>query len=155
VVVFLALRAFASGCTALTGVEAISNGVPAFRKPKSRNAANTLGAMGIIALTMFAGVTFLAIRLHVHYVDQSRASDLVGYPTDKPDPPRDRADGRGVLRRQQHPPFLLRAFHPRDHPGARRHPRLHRLPRAGIDPRAGLVRAPPAAHARRPPRLQQ
>ena len=39
---FLALRAFSSGCTALTGVEAISNGVPAFRKPKSRNAATTL-----------------------------------------------------------------------------------------------------------------
>ena len=46
---FLVLRAFASGCAALTGVEAISNGVPAFRKPKSRNAATTLLMLGIVA----------------------------------------------------------------------------------------------------------
>jgi amino acid transporter len=51
-VVFLGLRAFASGCTALTGVEAISNGVPAFRKPKSKNAATTLALMSSIAVTM-------------------------------------------------------------------------------------------------------
>ena len=51
--VLLLLRAFASGCTALTGVEAISNGVPFFRVPKSKNAAITLLAMGIIAVTMF------------------------------------------------------------------------------------------------------
>ena len=86
VLLFLGLRAFASGCTALTGVEAISNGVPAFRKPKSKNAAATLALMGGIALTMFAGVTFLAIALHVHYVDASRSSDLVGYPSDQPIP---------------------------------------------------------------------
>src|SRR5438067_1294474 len=49
----LILRAFASGCTALTGVEAISNGVPAFRHPKARNAANTLAAMGALSITMF------------------------------------------------------------------------------------------------------
>jgi amino acid transporter len=59
----LLLRAFASGCTALTGVEAISNGVPAFRKPKSRNAAITLTLMGAIAITMFAGITVLAVAL--------------------------------------------------------------------------------------------
>jgi amino acid transporter len=64
--VFLLLRAFSSGCTALTGVEAISNGVPAFRKPKSRNAATTLALLGIIAVTMFAGVTVLALVSHVH-----------------------------------------------------------------------------------------
>ena len=46
------LRAFSSGCAALTGVEAISNGVPAFRKPKSRNAATTLVLLGTIAVTM-------------------------------------------------------------------------------------------------------
>jgi amino acid transporter len=62
--VFLALRAFASGCTALTGVEAISNGVPAFRVPKSRNAATTLVAMGALAVTMFGGITVLAIETH-------------------------------------------------------------------------------------------
>jgi len=59
--VFVVLRAFASGCTALTGVEAISNGVPYFRKPKSRNAAITLGGMGLLAVTMFLGVTWLAM----------------------------------------------------------------------------------------------
>ncbi|KUJ70473.1 DNA-binding protein [Streptomyces albus subsp. albus] len=67
----LALRAFSSGCTALTGVEAISNGVPAFRKPKSRNAANTLAAMGFIAVLMFSGVTTLAIVAEVHIADDS------------------------------------------------------------------------------------
>jgi amino acid transporter len=59
----LVLRAFASGCTALTGVEAISNGVPAFRKPKSANAAATLMIMGAIAITMFSGITALALHL--------------------------------------------------------------------------------------------
>ncbi len=59
----LFLRAFASGCTALTGVEAISNGVPAFRKPKARNAANTLAIMGVLSVTMFVGITVLALHL--------------------------------------------------------------------------------------------
>jgi amino acid transporter len=61
---FLALRAFASGCTALTGVEAISNGVPSFRPPKSRNAARTLVAMGSLAVAMFVGITILAVQTH-------------------------------------------------------------------------------------------
>ncbi|MFI6001594.1 APC family permease [Streptomyces sp. NPDC051366] len=64
--VLLAMRAFASGCTALTGVEAISNGVPAFQKPKSRNAANTLAAMGFLSVTMFLGITILAMVYEVH-----------------------------------------------------------------------------------------
>jgi amino acid transporter len=58
--VFLVLRAFSSGSAALTGVEAISNGVPAFRKPKSRNAATTLLLMGVLAITMFLGLIMLA-----------------------------------------------------------------------------------------------
>ena len=58
--VFLVLRAFSSGSAALTGVEAISNGVPAFRKPKSRNAATTLLMMGLIAVTMLMGLIVLA-----------------------------------------------------------------------------------------------
>jgi amino acid transporter len=61
--ILLALRAFASGCTALTGVEAISNGVPAFRKPKSKNAADTLAIMGCLSVAMFAGVTALALQM--------------------------------------------------------------------------------------------
>jgi amino acid transporter len=62
----LVLRAFASGCTALTGVEAISNGVPSFRPPKAKNAAATLLIMAVIAIIMFAGVTALALALHAH-----------------------------------------------------------------------------------------
>ena len=60
----LCLRAFASGCTALTGVEAISNGVPAFKKPKSKNAAATLVIMGALAISMFSGITALALATH-------------------------------------------------------------------------------------------
>ncbi|WP_405954053.1 amino acid permease [Streptomyces phaeochromogenes] len=67
----LVLRAFSSGCTALTGVEAISNGVPAFRKPKSQNAAATMVAMGAIAIVMFVGVTTLAIVSKVHITDDA------------------------------------------------------------------------------------
>ncbi len=58
--VFLVARAFSSGCAALTGVEAISNGVPAFRKPKSRNAATTLAMLGGLAVAMFMGMIVLA-----------------------------------------------------------------------------------------------
>jgi amino acid transporter len=76
-VLFLGLRAFASGCTALTGVEAISNGVPAFRKPKAKNAASTLALMGILAVTMFSGVTFLAIHLNVKITENN--ADLIGF----------------------------------------------------------------------------
>ena len=77
-VLVLALRAFASGCTALTGVEAISNGVPAFRKPKSRNAATTLAIMGGLAITMFSGITILALVTDVHMVEDP--SNLIGTP---------------------------------------------------------------------------
>jgi len=74
--VFLVLRAFASGCTALTGVEAVSNGVPAFEEPKSRNAATTLLVMGLLAITMFAGITVLALAAHVHMAEDP--ANLVG-----------------------------------------------------------------------------
>jgi len=62
---FLLLRAFASGCTALTGVEAISNGIPAFQKPEAENAGKTLLAMAVLLATMFLGITFLARSLEV------------------------------------------------------------------------------------------
>jgi amino acid transporter len=62
---FLILRAFSSGCTALTGVEAISNGVPAFRKPESQNAAQTLLTLGFLLAYLFLGITFLARVFHV------------------------------------------------------------------------------------------
>lgn len=57
---FLVLRAFASGCTALTGVEAISNAVPVFKRPEATNAGKTLLWMGGILVTMFLGITFLS-----------------------------------------------------------------------------------------------
>jgi len=75
---FLSLRAFSSGCTALTGVEAISNGVPAFRVPKSKNAASTLALLGAIAITMFLGVTVLALITKVRITEVD--SNLIGLP---------------------------------------------------------------------------
>ena len=62
---FLILRAFSSGCTAMTGTEAISNGIPAFRTPESRNAAITLGWMAAILGSFFIGLTVLADRLGI------------------------------------------------------------------------------------------
>ena len=67
--VMLLARAFSSGCAALTGVEAISNGVPAFRRPKSRNAATTLLMLGLIAVTMMVSVVVLARQMGLRYVD--------------------------------------------------------------------------------------
>ncbi|MCU1587715.1 MAG: amino acid/polyamine/organocation transporter, superfamily [Frankiales bacterium] len=75
--VLLGARAFAAGCTALTGVEAISNGVPAFEKPKSKNAATTLTILGLLAVTMFIGVTYLAIHSGVHYTETN--GQLIGF----------------------------------------------------------------------------
>jgi amino acid transporter len=72
VTLFLLLRAFSSGSTALTGVEAIANGVNAFRRPHGRNAATTLAVLGVIAITLFVGVSFLAV--HVHARPSSTAS---------------------------------------------------------------------------------
>ncbi len=66
---FLFLRAFSSGCAALTGVEAISNGVPAFRKPKSQNAATTLLLMGMISVTMMLSMVALATWTGVKYAE--------------------------------------------------------------------------------------
>jgi amino acid transporter len=62
---FVLLRSFAAGCTALTGVEAVSDGVPAFRPPEARNAAATLVLLAVILITMFLGITFLAHGFHV------------------------------------------------------------------------------------------
>ncbi len=67
--VALLARTFSSGCAALTGVEAISNGVPAFRKPKSKNAATTLLLLGTIAVTMLLGVVALANLTDLRLID--------------------------------------------------------------------------------------
>ena len=79
--VFLVARSFSSGCAALTGVEAISNGVPAFQKPKSRNAATTLLLLGTIAVSLFMGIILLAKETRVQIVDNP-ATQLAGIPHD-------------------------------------------------------------------------
>ncbi len=74
--VVLLARAFSSGCAALTGVEAISNGVPAFRKPKSRNAATTLLLLATVAITMLLSIMFLARKMNMKFVDPTELSRL-------------------------------------------------------------------------------
>ncbi|CAB4739401.1 unannotated protein [freshwater metagenome] len=76
--IFLVARSFSSGTTALTGIEAVANGVPSFRKPKSKNAATTLLMLGLIATTMFAGITWLAIKTRVQVTEFDK--DLIGLP---------------------------------------------------------------------------
>jgi amino acid transporter len=66
---FLLARAFSSGATALTGVEAIADGVPAFRRPQARNAAATLAIMGAMSVVMFLGITVLSQLLHVRITE--------------------------------------------------------------------------------------
>ncbi|MFL6089282.1 MAG: APC family permease [Aeromicrobium sp.] len=79
--IFLLTRAFSSGCAALTGVEAISNGVPAFQKPKSQNAATTLLMLGLLAVTMLMSILVLSNLMHLHYAeDPARQLLLNGKP---------------------------------------------------------------------------
>jgi amino acid transporter len=75
---FLLLRTFSSGCAALTGVEAISNGVPAFKKPKSKNAATTLLLMGTIAVTMLMGIITLGRLTHLRFAEEPATQLLNG-----------------------------------------------------------------------------
>ncbi|MGN8553749.1 UNVERIFIED_CONTAM: APC family permease [Microbacterium sp. SLM126] len=75
--ILLILRAFSSGCSALTGVEAVSNGVPAFRRPKVGNAQMTLVLMGTIAIVLFAGLTALGLISGVHYAENP--CHLIGF----------------------------------------------------------------------------
>jgi amino acid transporter len=74
---FLLVRAFSSGCAALTGVEAISNGVPAFKPPKSKNAATTLLLLGLISIIMMIGIVALSLRTGLQYVEKP-AEQIVG-----------------------------------------------------------------------------
>jgi amino acid transporter len=80
--VFLVARSFSSGTTALTGIEAVANGVPAFKEPKSKNAATTLFLLGSISMAMFAGITWLALKTQVKVTEYD--SDLVGLPPGQP-----------------------------------------------------------------------
>ena len=156
---FLLARAFSSGCAALTGVEAISNGVPAFRKPKSRNAATTLLLLGLIAITMMMSVIVLANQMGLKYVDPHDLDRLT-----------DRRRSRCPRDYDQHtviaqiaravfddfsPGLLLRRHRHRRDPGAGRQHRLQRVPGARLDPRRGRPRPAGARLARRPAGLQQ
>jgi amino acid transporter len=76
--VFLMVRAFSSGCAALTGVEAISNGVPAFKPPKSKNAATTLLMLGMIAIAMMSGIILLARETGLQYVECFKVDPAIG-----------------------------------------------------------------------------
>lgn len=76
--VFLLLRTFSSGCAALTGVEAISNGVPAFKAPKSKNAATTLLLLGAIAVSMLVGIIWLSRLTGLQFVENT--SQIVSGP---------------------------------------------------------------------------
>jgi amino acid transporter len=76
--VFVVLRAFAGGCSAMTGTEAISNGVPAFKPPEPRNAAMTLGVMAVILGVFLVGVTHLAQVLHLAPLDTDTILSQVG-----------------------------------------------------------------------------
>lgn len=77
-VLFVALRGFSSGAVALSGIEAISNGVPAFRRPEARNAATTLTWMGAILGTLFFGSTVLAHRLHPYPSEEETVISQLG-----------------------------------------------------------------------------
>ena len=74
---FLILRAFSSGATALTGVEAVADGVQAFRRPQAKNAATTLSVMLVITVTMFIGITLLSVLLHVRVTEEIAESRSV------------------------------------------------------------------------------
>jgi amino acid transporter len=74
---FLLLTAFSNGCTAMTGVEAVSNGVPAFQPPEARNAAATMLMMMVLSITMFLGITLLSNAYHVlPSIDETVVSQL-------------------------------------------------------------------------------
>ncbi len=82
---FLVLRAFSSGCTALTGIEAISNGITAFKKPRSHNAAVTLMWMSGILIVLFLGITFLANHTHVIPLENETVISQLGRAVFGPD----------------------------------------------------------------------
>src|SRR5205085_10944967 len=85
---FLLLTAFSNGCTAMTGVEAVSNGVPAFKPPEAKNAATTMLTMAVLSITMFLGITLLAHAYHIVPSEQETAVSQIA---------RGVFGGRGIL----------------------------------------------------------
>ena len=123
---FLILKGFSSGAVALTGIEAISDGVPAFRRPEPKNAARTLALMGTILATLFLGVSVLASRLHPYPSEDVTVFAQMG----------EQVFGDGASL------WVLQILH-RGHPDPRREHGLRRLPALVVDRRAGRI--PPAA----------
>ena len=132
---FLLLTAFANGCTAMTGVEAVSNGVPAFRPPESKNAAATLVAMAVLAISMFLGITFLA---HQYLVMPTAAESGISQL------------GRGIF--GDRTIFVLpRTSRHHADPRARGQHRLRRLPAPRVDRVARWLPPAPVHEPGRPP----
>ena len=134
---FAILTAFSNGCTAMTGVEAVSNGVPAFRPPESRNAASTLVTMVVLSITMFIGITLLA---HAYGVIPSETETVVSQIA------RGTFGGGSVF-------YYAVQVGDDAHPGARREYGLRRLPSTGIDRRSRSVPASAVHEPGRPSRL--
>ena len=133
--ILLFLRAFSSGAVALTGIEAISNGVPAFKKPESKHAARTLMLMGTILATFFFGISVLANRLRPTPSEGETLLSIMGREVFS-------GESRAVLR-----PAVLDV---RD-PDPRRQHRVRRLPSRVVDPLAGRIPAGAAQEPRRSP----
>ena len=135
---FLLLKGFSSGAVALTGVEAIADGVPAFRKPEAKNAATTIVMMAVILGTLFFGVSVLAHHLAPYPNEVETVISQMGRAVFGERLPLRRAAGR----------------HGR-HPDARGQHRLRRLPPSLLDHRPRRLPAPPVRQPRRPARLLQ
>ncbi len=130
ITVFALMRAFSSGAVALSGVEAVADGVPAFRKPEARNAAATITLMGIILAACFFGVSLLASKLEpIPQEGEETVLSMLG----------EAVFGDG------HPPLLRAAVLDLRHPHPGRQHRLRRLPEAVLVRGAGRLPAPPAA----------
>ena len=132
------MRAFADGCSAITGVEAVSNGVPAFKRPEWRNARTTLTVMGVLVAVMFLGLSWLAgvagalPSEHETVISQDRPGGLRHGPDLLPPPA---GDDRPADPGRQH--------------------ELRRLPAAVIDPRPRRIHAQPLRVPRRAPGVQR
>ena len=132
---FLLLTAFSNGCTAMTGVEAVSNGVPAFKPPESQNAAATMLMMAVLSITMFLGITLLAQSYQVLPSEQETVVSQLA---------RGVFGSRGVA-------VLLGSGGDDADPGARGEHRLCRFPAADVDPRARSLSAAPVHEPGRSP----
>ena len=134
---FRILTAFSNGCTAMTGVEAVSNGVPAFRPPESRNAASTLVTMAVMSITMFMGITLLA---HAYGIVPSETETVVSQIA------RNTFGGHSFV--------LLRGAGRDDaDSGPRGEHRVRRLSAAGVDRRARSISASPVHESGRSSRV--